>query len=457
MTTRGLRIAAVATAAAILIWLVPEVQAVLLSDDNSPAAQERLHMLWKVLSPVVAVVFLAAGAALFWTGLRTDRGHLRVVAMVAGVLVAIATVPQVVFWAEAEHMVDLGLEGRTYRLLVWSDILLAPAAMLAMLGVALRADPRMTGGRLAFLGLGIAWVAGIPVFEQATHTWILVDLADKHPYWWFILRPLATVAVWLALAASLWRAAWAVDRGHDQDLIGWPDVARGLRMYGDGLAWRISIVFVGMFMLFMAGMARSAGMALLVGGVVAVGTVVTGVVMLAGIARYAHQPAGSPGAAPAWLAFAGMLMAAALDLAGAILLVTALGGADRGDSSLGQLQEISRTSDKVNHWSLAMGAVSLGSLLLSFGLVAAHLRRPDMVRRVSALVAGMVLSVAAVVGFFFYGPRIRDVGTALILIIGLLVLVLVLVLAFLKLVRSMEAAVEDPSVAMPEARVVDRS
>ena len=254
----------------------------------------------------------------------------------------------------------------------------------------------------------MAWAGGLPLWALATRTFTLELALFDHPWLWLLVVHGAATATFLGLSAALYRAAEAAALDDDDLYLGWPTVAIGLRFYGNGLAWRISVTFVGMFLMFMAAVSGSRGLATLFGFCLPLALIITSLVMAAGLAGYARQPAGSGGTAPAWIAFAALLLGICFDLVAFILVIRVIGGT-RADVLDGSYKGL---SVKLWRWGLLTGAVSLGTLLLSFGLVAAHLRRVDMVRRWS-LVGSYLLTVGVVVGFLVYGPAVEDIGSAL--------------------------------------------
>ncbi|HTM19343.1 MAG TPA: hypothetical protein VL172_02510, partial [Kofleriaceae bacterium] len=335
-----------------------------------------------------------------------------------------------------------------WKLAVWTDNIVNLAVPLALLALAHRAWRSMSGMRLAVLALGVSWSFGLPLWAIAARSFDPSWVVAPSLGWSLLLIYGAAAATLLGLAAALRRAAGAVDAGEDDGYRGWSDVAAGLRVYGDALAWRIGLTFVGLLLLFMAGMARSVALAGLFGALLPFALLLSALVMLAGLARYASQPPGSPGRAPAWIAFAGLVMGMALDLFGLVIVIKMIGG------SREHLTEALRDrSTSLTRWGLICGGVSFASLLISFAAVAVHLRRPDMLRKVVGLVTFLILASAVLAAFLVYG--VSDLGTAVLAVIGLLILLLLFALAYLRLVRTMEGAVAlGGDGGLPQARVV---
>jgi len=415
-----------------------------------------------VFTPIALLGTLFAGLALAVFALASGRRRLRPVALIAGGLLAATAVAWMAHWGGIRwHWFGYG--GRAARWLTWAGAIGSTAGLTALLAMVVRTAPPLAGLRLALLGLGVAWTAGLPLFDVATTIDTTMWLANGNPWWWLILVRGGEAATLIGLGAALFGAAGPIRR--EEDDLGWTDVAHGARVLGDGLAWRIAITFCGLFVLFMAVMARSAGLVKLVGLLLPVAGLVTGIVMLAGVASFIRQPPGSPGAAPAWLAFTGMLMSTALDLVALIVIIKMLAaGTFAGMEPSARADALASTLDagqlaaRLPRWGLLFGGISLAGLLLSFGLVGAHLRRHDVVRRVASTVILFVVAVAAVWSFFAWGPRVRDVASALMLMITLIVLALVVALAFLRLVRTVETAVTEHASApdLPAARLLQR-
>ncbi len=424
-----------------------------LDGGYTPSAIDRLRMLDKVLPPLSLASTLGLAICLLLFARATHRADLRVPAVLAGIVILAATAVSSVEWTARVFETPAYLATGRHRIWAWTVAILTVAGPIALLGFSQRAWRGMSSARLAFLGLGIAWTAGLPLWELAAETVTAQMVLVGHPWYWLLLVHAVALGTMASLASALFQSAYAAAQEQEDLYLGWPTVAIGLRYYGNGLAWRISITFVGMFLLFMAAVTGSGAMVGLFGFLLPVALLATSLVMATGVAGYARQPTGSGGAAPAWISFAALLLGICFDIVAAIIVVRLVGGLQVEFLS----EALKDLSAKMTRWGLITGGVSLGAMLLSFGVVASHLRRRDMVGKVLGLVVGYALTIGLVVAFVLYGPNVMKASTGLMVVLGLVVVALILALAYLRLVRSMEVAIEaaGDGDGLPQARVVD--
>jgi hypothetical protein len=182
--------------------------------------------------------------------------------------------------------------------------------------------------------------------------------------------------------------------------------------------------------------------------------------MIAGVFRYSRQPDGSPGRGSSYAAFAFMVIGAALEGYGLLLMFKVVTANTSDWDSMRAARDAAESAQGLSVWAMIVGFGALLALLVSFQQVATYVGDRLLASRV-IVVAILLLSAAGVaVGFRLYiqdEPRI-GLGAAAVLAIAVLGYTLIAVISYLALTRRLERTIREAAAGapseLPAARVV---
>ncbi len=305
--------------------------------------------------------------------------------------------------------------------------------------------------------------AGVSMVVVGTMMNVYATLEPVSSSW---LSVFLTTALWKLGLGLVGFAALVVRSTRDQEPAtvsageseqAWRAAGRGLKLYGDGLVWRLSMTIGAYVLLFFATAGRSMTLARFVSFSLPVAVLVTGTVMVVGIFRFADQPGGSPGTAPATFAAVVMLLSLFLDLFGLLAVVKVLGVSEGDFSGKRAAMDFAKAVQGLAIWGMALGFASLIALLVAFRSLAIRMANTALAQRcvgIGAFIAGSA-GLTVVLRGWLQNARGVDTGTIVSLALVILAAALIAVISYLGLVRRTQQMLEEGSGShLPRSRVL---
>ena len=341
---------------------------------------------------------------------------------------------------------------------------ISTALLLYLVRVADILERRLPGFLVGALAIWILWWVGYPIARMIDpvssfardHAWmhaLLFGSARLVGYLGFVFA-LITVARVVAVPA-----ANADDEAAQRfDSSGWRVAADGLELYGDALAWRLGLAIAGYGLILLAVAGKSIGLIKMVAWSLPLAMLITGVAMIVGLYKFSQQPAPSPGRGPAYAGFVGMLLSAALEAYGFILVLDVVTADAKNYSAVRAAEKAAAQAQSLSVWSMALGFAALVAVLYSFSQVARYVGRAELNSRVTAVSILLVSAAVVAVGFRIYVVDARLSPSGLItLAFAVAIYALIAVVSYLGLTRAVERGMREViggASELPAARVV---